>query len=70
MRAAALSDRDVRLIGVEAGGHGLATGKHAASLNAGKPGVLHGNRTYLLQDEHGQVTEWGADGKARVLETA
>jgi tryptophan synthase beta chain len=49
--------RDVRLIGVEAGGHGLATGKHAASLNAGKPGVLHGNRTYLLQDEHGQIVE-------------
>jgi tryptophan synthase beta chain len=48
---------DVRLIGVEAGGHGIATGKHAASLNAGKPGVLHGNRTYLLQDEHGQIVE-------------
>ena len=47
----------VRLIGVEAGGHGLATGKHAASLNAGRPGVLHGNRTYLLQDEHGQISE-------------
>jgi len=47
----------VRLIGVEAGGHGLATGKHAASLNAGRPGVLHGNRTYLLQDEHGQIIE-------------
>jgi tryptophan synthase beta chain len=47
----------VRLIGVEAGGHGLASGKHAASLNAGKPGVLHGNRTYLLQDEHGQIVE-------------
>jgi len=48
---------DVRLIGVEAGGFGLATGKHAASLNAGKPGVLHGNRTYLLQDEHGQIID-------------
>jgi len=47
----------VRLVGVEAGGHGLASGKHAASLNAGKPGVLHGNRTYLLQDEHGQILE-------------
>ena len=47
----------VRLIGVEAGGYGLATGKHAASLNAGRPGVLHGNRTYLLQDEHGQISE-------------
>jgi tryptophan synthase beta chain len=48
---------NVRLIGVEAGGHGLASGKHAASLNAGKPGVLHGNRTYLLQDAHGQILE-------------
>ena len=49
--------RDVRLIGVEAGGLGLASGKHAASLCAGKPGVLHGNRTYLLQDEHGQILD-------------
>ena len=48
---------DVRLIGVEAGGHGVASGKHAASLSAGKPGVLHGNRTYLLQDAHGQIVE-------------
>ena len=47
----------VRLIGVEAGGLGLSSGKHAASLVAGKPGVLHGNRTYLLQDEHGQIVE-------------
>jgi tryptophan synthase beta chain len=47
----------VRLIGVEAGGSGIATGKHAASLSAGKPGVLHGNRTYLLQDANGQITE-------------
>ena len=47
----------VRLIGVEAGGFGIATGRHAASLCAGKPGVLHGNRTYLLQDEHGQIVE-------------
>jgi tryptophan synthase beta chain len=47
----------VRLIGVEAGGLGLSTGKHAASLLAGKPGVLHGNRTYLLQDENGQIAE-------------
>ncbi|HSD59500.1 MAG TPA: tryptophan synthase subunit beta [Burkholderiales bacterium] len=47
----------VRLIGVEAGGLGIASGKHAASLLAGKPGVLHGNRTYLLQDEHGQISE-------------
>jgi tryptophan synthase beta chain len=47
----------VRLIGVEAGGLGISTGKHAASLTAGRPGVLHGNRTYLLQDEHGQIAE-------------
>jgi tryptophan synthase beta chain len=47
----------VRLIGVEAAGHGLASGKHAASLTAGRPGVLHGNRTYLLQDAHGQIVE-------------
>src|SRR5947209_7992921 len=47
----------VRLIGVEAAGEGLASGRHAASLCAGKPGVLHGNRTYLLQDANGQITE-------------
>jgi tryptophan synthase beta chain len=52
-----LAHAEVRLIGVEAAGHGLASGKHAASLCAGKPGVLHGNRTYLLQDENGQITE-------------
>ena len=46
-----------RLIGVEAAGQGLASGKHAASLIAGSPGVLHGNRTYLLQDANGQITE-------------
>jgi tryptophan synthase beta chain len=46
-----------RLIGVEAAGQGLATGKHAASLSAGSPGVLHGNRTYLLQDDNGQIIE-------------
>ena len=46
-----------RLIGVEAAGLGLHTGKHAASISAGTPGVLHGNRTYLLQDENGQITE-------------
>ena len=46
-----------RLIGVEAAGQGLASGKHAASLSAGSPGVLHGNRTYLLQDANGQITE-------------
>src|SRR5919206_4876757 len=48
---------DTRLIGVEAAGEGLASGKHAASLSAGVPGVLHGNRTYLLQDANGQITE-------------
>ena len=47
----------VKLIGVEAGGLGIASGKHAASLCAGRPGVLHGNRTYLLQDDHGQIIE-------------
>jgi tryptophan synthase beta chain len=46
-----------RLIGVEAAGEGLETGKHAASLCAGRPGVLHGNRTYLLQDANGQISE-------------
>ncbi len=46
-----------RLIGVEAAGQGLASGKHAASLSAGSPGVLHGNRTYLLQDANGQIIE-------------
>jgi tryptophan synthase beta chain len=46
-----------RLIGVEAAGQGLESGKHAASLSAGVPGVLHGNRTYLLQDANGQITE-------------
>ncbi len=48
---------NVRLIGVEAAGDGLETGRHSASLTAGSPGVLHGNRTYLLQDENGQVIE-------------
>jgi len=48
---------DVRLIGVEAAGEGMDTGRHAASLTAGVPGVLHGNRTYLLQDENGQIIE-------------
>jgi tryptophan synthase beta chain len=48
---------EVRLIGVEAGGFGLESGKHSASLTAGKPGVLHGNRTYLLQDDNGQIAE-------------
>jgi tryptophan synthase beta chain len=52
-----LDDASVRLVGVEAAGHGLDSGRHAASLSRGRPGVLHGNRTYLLQDEHGQILE-------------
>jgi tryptophan synthase beta chain len=52
-----LDDKSVRLIGVEAGGHGIETGQHAASLTGGRPGVLHGNRTYLLQDDDGQIIE-------------
>ena len=52
-----LADEGVRLVGVEAAGHGLATDKHAASLTGGRPGVLHGNRTYLLQDADGQITD-------------
>ena len=52
-----IDDAAVRLIGVEAAGEGIATGHHAATLCAGRPGVLHGNRTYLLQDEDGQIAE-------------
>ena len=48
---------DVKLVGVEAGGDGIASGRHAASLTAGTPGVLHGNRTYLLQDANGQIID-------------
>ena len=51
-----LDDADVALYGVEAGGSGVETGKHAAPLSAGRPGVLHGNRTYLMQDSDGQIT--------------
>jgi tryptophan synthase beta chain len=50
-----INDREVRLIGIEAGGYGVESGKHSAPLNAGRPGVLHGNRTYLIQDEDGQI---------------
>ncbi|MFC3149735.1 tryptophan synthase subunit beta [Litoribrevibacter euphylliae] len=50
-----IEDKDVAMYGVEAGGHGLETGEHAAPLSAGKPGVLHGNRTYLMEDENGQI---------------
>jgi tryptophan synthase beta chain len=52
-----IPDENVRLIGVEAEGQGVASGKHAATLTAGSPGVLHGNRTYLLQDDDGQIIE-------------
>ncbi|MBX9609734.1 MAG: tryptophan synthase subunit beta [Gammaproteobacteria bacterium] len=52
-----INDASVRLVGVEAGGDGVETGRHAAPLSAGTPGVLHGNRTYLMQDEVGQIEE-------------
>ena len=52
-----LNDRDVALWGAEAAGEGIASGKHAASLTAGRPGVLHGNRTYVICDDDGQITE-------------
>jgi tryptophan synthase beta chain len=52
-----ITDESVRLIGVEAAGHGLETGQHSATLCAGRAGVLHGNRTYLLQDDNGQIIE-------------
>ena len=52
-----LDDTSVEIIGVEAAGHGIETGKHAASLNGGVPGVLHGNRTFLLQDDDGQIID-------------
>ncbi len=52
-----LSDQAVKMIGVEAGGDGMASGRHAAPLNAGRPGVLHGNRTYLMEDENGQIVD-------------
>ncbi|MFK7794379.1 MAG: tryptophan synthase subunit beta [Gammaproteobacteria bacterium] len=52
-----LSDNEVKKYGVEAGGDGLETGRHSAPLNAGSPGVLHGNRTYLMEDNNGQIIE-------------
>ena len=52
-----LDDDAVEIVAVEAGGHGIETGRHAASLTGGRPGVLHGNKTYLLQDADGQITE-------------
>ncbi|QCO67925.1 tryptophan synthase subunit beta [Luteimonas yindakuii] len=52
-----LNDRDVRIVGAEAAGDGIASGRHAASIAAGRPGVLHGNRTYVLCDDDGQISE-------------
>ncbi|MDP2368299.1 tryptophan synthase subunit beta [Rhodoferax sp.] len=52
-----IDHQDTRLIGVEAAGEGIDSGKHSASLQRGSPGVLHGNRTYVLQDDNGQITE-------------
>ncbi len=52
-----LNDQDVQITGVEAAGHGIPTGEHAASLTGGRPGVLHGNRTYLLQTDDGQIKD-------------
>jgi tryptophan synthase beta chain len=52
-----LDEPDIEIYGVEAAGHGLATGLHAASIAGGRPGVLHGNRTYLLMNEDGQINE-------------
>ena len=52
-----IDDEGVRLIGVEAAGHGIETGEHAAALNGGRPGILHGNRTYLLQTDDGQILD-------------
>jgi len=52
-----LNDREVRIVGAEAAGEGIATGRHASSLSAGRVGVLHGNRTYLICDDDGQITE-------------
>ncbi len=52
-----LNNKKVRMIGVEAGGDGIKTGRHAASISGGRPGVLHGNKTYLLQDKDGQIID-------------
>ena len=52
-----LNDEGVQIIGVEAAGHGMHTGQHAAAINGGRPGVLHGNKTYLIQDPEGQILE-------------
>ena len=50
-----VNDKKIKMVGVEAGGHGIKSGKHAARFSGGKPGVLHGTMTYLLQDQDGQV---------------
>ncbi|AKG42346.1 tryptophan synthase subunit beta [Streptomyces xiamenensis] len=52
-----IPDGDVRLVGLEAAGHGVESGEHAATLTAGEPGILHGSRSYVLQDDEGQITE-------------
>jgi tryptophan synthase beta chain len=52
-----LNDESVKIVGVEASGHGMGTDKHAAAINGGRPGVLHGNKTYLIQDPEGQIRE-------------
>ena len=52
-----LDDKKIEMIAVEAAGHGIDSGKHAASLSGGKPGILHGNKTYLLQSQDGQIDE-------------
>jgi tryptophan synthase beta chain len=52
-----LEDESVKIYGVEAAGHGIETGQHAAALTGGRPGVLHGNRTYLLQNDDGQIVD-------------
>jgi tryptophan synthase beta chain len=52
-----LDDKDIEIYGVEAAGHGIPSGMHAASITGGRPGVLHGNRTYLLMDDDGQIIE-------------
>jgi tryptophan synthase beta chain len=62
-----LNDEDVLMYGVEAAGDGIETGRHAAPLNAGRPGVLHGNRTYLMEDDNGQIIETHSVSGLRIL---
>ena len=52
-----IEDESVEMHGVEGAGHGIETGQHSAPLSAGRPGVLHGNRTYLMQDDNGEIVE-------------